>query len=234
MPSPYPDGHALFMNRGEGIGFENIAQATFLNDNYVSDNQLGVMGCQVGDVSGDGIPDVYIGNGGPYEGHNDQLFISVPEETESPVFTDMTSLIDFPATIPPGIDVPPYPYRTHGVNFVDVDNDGTLEIAVSNGGPAGQSDEVREPNRLFKITTPEPYNYFKVRPVGDGTTVSKDAFGTRIALQVMNSSGTSWTLRKTFFGGSAFSAQNGNELAFGIADDDSIISMEVTCPGGIT
>jgi hypothetical protein len=231
VPGIYPDGHALFMNRG-GTAFENIVETTHLNDAYVSDSELGVMGCQVGDVSGDGIPDVYIGNGGPYSGYNDQLFLSIPDSTASPVFVNMTSLIDFPAIVPPGIPEPPYPYRTHGVCFVDFDNDGTLEIAVSNGGPAGQDDEVREPNRLFKFTASTPFNYFKVRPIGDGITVSKDAFGTRVALTVTNPGGDQWTLHKTLFGGSAFSAQNGNEVVFGLADADAIESMVITWPGG--
>jgi hypothetical protein len=230
--SPYPDGHALFINNG-GTSFENVAINTIVNDNYVSDPELGVMGCQVGDINGDGIPDIYVGNGGPISGEADQFFLSTGMNGNIPVYTHSTSLIDFPAEIPPGISAPPYPYRTHGVSFVDVDNDGTLEIAVSNGGPSAQPDDVREPDRLFKFSWPSSTTYLKLQLVGDGETVSRDAIGTRVAILVSNRSlGTRWTVYRTLLGGSAFSAQNGFELHFGLGDADSIQTIKVNWPDG--
>lgn len=225
----YGDGHALYLN-SEGV-FENVAPETIINDNYVGPR--GVMGSMVGDVSGDGFPDIFIGNGGPPNGVANQFYVSIGGN-ETLAFEDKTFLIDFPATIPEGMPIPSYPYRTHGTTFVDLDNDGFLEIAVVNGGPQADNPEYEEPNRLFKLELERPYNWFKVRPVGDGIAVAKDAIGTRICLDVSNATGETWSVYRTLFAGSAFSAQNGFVLHFGLADADTIEHMRITWPNGET
>jgi hypothetical protein len=223
--SPYGTGHALFMN-DRGVRFWNVADAAGLNDRFEWDE--GVMGCQVGDVNGDGVPDVYVGNGGPPKGQNDQLFLSDSPVGRPPHFANASSLIDYPA---PGSQGTPYPYRTHGTNFVDVDGDGSLEIAVSNGGPAAMGNEVREPNRLFKVVG-RPYNSFEIRPVGNGTTVATDGVGTRFALTVSREGEAPWTIHRTLLAGSCFPAQNGFEVHFGLGAADTIDRLEITWPDG--
>lgn len=193
------------------------------------------MGCQVGDLNVDGVPDIYIGRGTPLRGEVDQLYMSDSKVGQIPHYLNRTDLIDFPAPEDRSLifKYPPYPYRSQGINFVDVDGDGLLEAAVVSGGPARKPDEVREPNRLFKVIHWERRpNYFKVRPVGNGTTVSKDAIGTRFALTVSRGGGTPWTLYNTLFAGSCFSAQQGFEVYFGLKDADTIHSLEVTWPDG--
>ncbi len=233
--SPYPAGHALFLNQG-GEDFVNVAHESGLNDRYES--VRGVMGCQVGDLNADGFPDVFFGNGGPGGGQFNQLFITVPDrDVEQPLFLDRSDLIDFPAPvmqdIPPEL-YPPYPYRTHGTDIVDVDGDGLLEMAVANGGPAAQPDIVREPNRLFTF---RPLggalpHFFTVQPVGDGVSVSTDAIGTRLALTVSAPGGESWTIHRTLNGGNCFSAQNGFVVHFGLSDADTIHRLDVAWPDG--
>jgi len=236
--SPYPRGHALFLNQA-GTGFINVADEAGLNNPFEAIN--GVMGCQVGDVTGDGIPDVYIGNGAPMSepldpngGQFDQLFLSDGMMGPIPSYINRTDLIDFPAPQARGVPpeaYPPYPYRTHGTAFVDIDGDGLLEIAVANGGPSSSPDDVREPNRLFKFSGVNP-GWLKVRPVGNGTTVSRDAIGTRFAVTVSQGGGQPWMVYNTLFAGSAFPAQNGFDVFFGLRNADTIHSLEITWPDG--
>ncbi len=227
----YPGGHVLFLNQA-GAGFYNAAEIADLNHPYQPDE--GVMGAMIGDVNADGVPDVYVGNGGVPHGQHDQLYLSDSLLGAPPHYRNRSDAIDFPAAQRPGVIYPPYPYRTHGTAFVDVDNDGILEIAVSNGGPAAKSDEVREPNRLFKLGLINPADYLKIRPVGDGTAVSRDAIGTRLALTVSQGGGAPWTLYRTLFAGSCFSAQNGFQLHFYLAGADTIHQLAITWPDGQT
>ncbi|WP_456425749.1 FG-GAP repeat domain-containing protein, partial [Rhodocaloribacter sp.] len=140
--SPYEQGHAIFINDG-GTGFRNMGDASGINQNYVSTIHHGVMGSQIGDVNADGVPDIYIGNGGPSFGVNDQFFLSTSAVGANPVYEDATAMIDFeaPVNARTTANYPDYPYRTHGTAFVDVDGDGLLEMAVINGGPAFDPDD---------------------------------------------------------------------------------------------
>ncbi|GIV57797.1 MAG: hypothetical protein KatS3mg042_0710 [Rhodothermaceae bacterium] len=234
--SPYDEGHALFLNE-QGVSFRNVAHAAGLNVRYVSDKNAGVMGSQIGDVNGDGVLDVYVGNGGPLATVADHLFVSNSLPGEDPQYDDFSDLIDFEAPVNPrtGAVYPPYPYRTHGTAIVDVDLDGMPEIVVSNGGPAFSGDEVREPNRIFKFSgwSPRPKALW-VRPEGDGLHVSRDAIGARVRLKVRRTDGTSWELYRRQRGGSCFSAQNGFELFFGLSDATQVDELEVLWPDGTT
>ncbi|GAB4294296.1 MAG: hypothetical protein Kow0098_15780 [Ignavibacteriaceae bacterium] len=231
--SPYNPGHAIFINQN-GTGFKNVAEQTGINDIYTSIGRNGVMGCQVGDINGDGIPDVYIGNGGPPTGVADNLYLSQPilSVEKTPIYDNKSELIDFPADIPPNLDEPPYPYRTHGTTFVDIDNDGKLEICVVNGGPASGDDFVREPNRLFKFGNTVSYNFIKIQAIGDGINISRDAIGTRFELKVSEDGNNQRRIFKTLFAGSCFSAQNGFVMHFAIGNSNVIEGLIVHWPDG--
>jgi len=192
------------------------------------------MGCQVGDLNMDGTPDIYIGNGGPLEGTADQLYLSIPDSLVQPRYQNHSSLIDFPARETSRLEYPSYPYRTHGTAMVDVNGDGRLEIAVANGGPAAKSDQVQEPNRLFSFSFPERRRSFVVRLHGDGVNVSRDAVGTRVVVRAIDGDGNPRIVHRTLFAGSAFSAQNGFDLHFGLGDAVSIERVDILWPNGVS
>ncbi len=229
--SPYPDGHAIFLNQS-GTGFLNWGAASHVNDTWYGNDQDATMGLQIGDISGDGTPDIFVGNGGGPNGQVNQFYISTTPPGLDPLYADRSDLIDFPAPEKAGVEYPPYPYRTHGTAFVDMDGDGTLEMAVSNGGPWFQADIVREPNRLFKFTVGGTVNYIRIRPVGDGVTVSKDAVGARLALTISRDGLNKKTYYRTLHAGQCFSGQMPFNMHFVIGRMNTVEELRVTWPNG--
>ncbi len=231
-------GHVIFLNL-PGVGFLDVTPLTDLNSTFI--DQRGVMGSQLGDINADGIDDVWIANGGPAGGQTDQLYVSVGLRNETvagvgnvtvPLYEDWTALLDFPSAPVRALPYPPYPYRGHGSCLTDFDGDGLLEIAVANGGPASMPDAVREPNRLFKFEFATAPNWLKVRVEGNGTTVNRDAFGTRVTAEVSNGGGPTREVHRAHFSASGFSAQNGPELFLGLGNADTVHSVRIAWPDG--
>jgi len=236
----YPDNHAVFINRGTDVntgehrGFMNLAELYGVDpDEYIG--MAGVMGTQLGDLNGDGILDIYIGNGGPNQGQVDQLWMSHPREpVDTPRYYDASEFIN--QQVDPPFVIPEAPYRTHGTVIADVDDDGMTELLVVNGGPSHMEDFVREPNHFFEFNLDAPYNFLRVRLTGDGEAINRDAIGARIAVTVSkdldNDQRAQWTVRRTLYSGTCFSASNGLDVFFGLRNADTIEEVEVTWPDG--
>jgi hypothetical protein len=226
-------GHALFLNR-EGVGFMDVANPSGLNVAPIGEERArGVMGCQVGDLDGDGGLDVFMGNGGPTSGETNHLFLSDLRAEQGLRFVNARALIDFPAP-DAGVtgSAPPYPYRTHGTVFVDINRDGTLEMLVNNGGPAFMADRVREPNRLFDFRWPMENQRVFVTLQGDGVNVARDAIGARLALTVERGDGSTHVVHRTVRGAVCFSAQPSFEQDFGLGTDGQPVKLEVRWTDG--
>lgn len=240
--TPYPPGHALFLNTGGlgRVGFVNVAQAAGINDEL--DTEYGVMGCQAADLDADGVPDVYVGNGAPVSSSPDFFFLSegTAELTidglgtlSYPTYVSGTYLIDFPADMPPAlVYAHPYPYHTHGQCAADFDGDGYYELFVTNGGPAFS--EHAEPDRLFDFVFGVTPPAIRVRLEGDGVRVNRDAIGAAITVRWTDGGGAARATRGLVQAGTSFSAQNDRVLTLGMPGVQRVDALEVVWPDGTT
>jgi hypothetical protein len=249
---PYTDGHVLLLNVG-GRGFVDASRASKLNSPFDAGLQqrdhayLGVMGSIPTDLTGNGLPDVVIGNGGPEAGHPDQLFLaeSLVEVDfgdlgllRVPQFVNRTELIDYPVPEAPevlaaGITYPQYPYRTHGMCAADFDLDGVVELFVSEGGtPHWGGDQSREPDRMFRFVMDPPQRWLQVRPRGDGERVNRDGIGARVAVRVVDADGAERSVHGTLRGSNAFSSSNVFSVFLGLGQAERIIDVEVRWTDG--
>jgi hypothetical protein len=95
-------------------------------------------GCGWGDVNGDGFPDLYVGTfgGTPYKSKSNQLFLNVGGK-----FTkDEQSSLQITG-------------RSNGAIFVDLDNDGDLDLYTTNhaiGSKKPETAHFQQPNALFR------------------------------------------------------------------------------------
>ena len=215
------NGNGLYLNH-RGQGFWNAASMAGVNTE--NGETVDAMGCQVADLNGDGIPDLAIGTGVPGIGKKNRLLLSERMTGATPLFADASHLIDFEAshgidpTLPPDPEIPPYPYRTHGIVAADFDGDGRLDLGMVNGGKAADPAIVREPNRLFDFAGQGFARTFRVRLEGNGISDSRDAIGSRAYVEIKGPEG----LRRVFqtvLGGSGFSSQNERTLTFGLGSD---------------
>jgi tetratricopeptide (TPR) repeat protein len=113
--SVHPDANRLFRNNGNGT----FTDVTFQSKLYYP---TGTMGAGVADLDNDGYLDVYIGTGDPQISRLEpnRLFRNNGDGT----FADLTNFVGFAR---PG-------NKGHGVAFVDIDDDGALDIFAQLGG----------------------------------------------------------------------------------------------------
>jgi hypothetical protein len=238
---PYREGHVLHVNV-EGRGFVGLQAEVGLDigpppSPLRSHDAPGVMGCQVQDTTGDGLPDLYVGNGGPSTGNHDQWFVArelVDLDVDGvgtirvPVYDDLSALVRFPAPVaeaPPEL-YPPYPYRTHGICVADIDRDGLAEMMVINGGMfLVGGDAAKEPNRLFRVElTPRP-RFLRVRLLGD-------PYGARVTASATDPTGARFEVTRFLWSRDGFGASNGDELWMGLRDAVRIDLVAVRWPDG--
>jgi hypothetical protein len=230
------DSHAVLMNLGDWQ-FSNEAQSSGLVSPDV--DVVSVMGCQVGDVTNDGYPDLIMANGAMLAGAVDDLFVNTYTTELGLSFSEESAAIDYPAPPDPtcALEVPcnpPYPYRGHGVVLVDFDLDGDLDVAMSKGGTSARLPFVpsNEPNRLFRNDfANEGRNWLFIEL--EGAVSNRDGIGARIRVDARQGDEPVRSIYQEVKGGSAFAASGPREVHIGLGTDDTIDSITVSWPSGV-
>ena len=105
----------------------------------------------------------------------------------------------------------------------DIDNDGDLDLLVGGRDTGGG-----RPNFLFRNDIGHQNRWLKLRIEGDGTTITRDAFGTRATL----TSSDRMTLREKKSSRGQYNSEDTRVLHFGLGDIDCEYSLTVKWPDG--
>jgi hypothetical protein len=140
----------LFHNLGKGR-FEDASVASGTGFG-LDGNPQGGMGVDAGDLDGDGLPDIVIAN---FETETNEYYRNLG----SVVFEDLS--------ITSGLGLPTVNNVKFGLNFLDADDDGDLDVFVASGHifdrPRRQGSTVAQPLQLFWN---DGHGHFEERPCG--------------------------------------------------------------------
>jgi len=200
----------LYRNRGDG-NFDEVTLAAGLGQNtsYVG------WGTGFFDFNNDGWPDLLLVNGHVFP-EVDKLYIDVHFKDHAILYRNSGGerFIDISKTAGPAFAEL---HSSRGAAFGDIDNDGSVEIAVNNQNEAPslwkQSGAVAGNWALLKLT---------------GTRSNRSAIGARVTI----TSGTHAQYQEVRSGGSYLS-QNDLRLHFGMGDARQIDRIEIDWPSGI-
>jgi hypothetical protein len=237
---PYQIGHTLLLN-AQGRGFVDATAASNINDPFYSGYRdhlsNGVMGASWRDLDGDGLLDLFAGNGGPGSGFPNMIAHAtglVPVDLgpeagtlDVPLYEDWSGRFQFPAAEDPGTAAayPQYPYRTHAGCVADLDGDGQTELLEMNGGMSWVGgDAVKEPNRWFHVVQSVPPGSVQVELVGDGVNVPATPIGTRIEV-VLLEDGVERTQWDTLRSSTGFAAQHGTRVHVGTGQASAVVRV---------
>ncbi len=242
-PEVHALGHLIWINM-QGQGFVEVADHTNINVDFQAEKRshygIGVMGCQLGDVNADGIPDAIAGNGSPEQGEDDDLMVSIGLATVNipgvgavvvPQYESWSYLVNAPSPAEghrhDDFADNTYPYRTHGISMADFDGDGLYEIGAHNGGPFwGEDEQQQSPNQLWKFHFPTPPHYLRLDLRGDGVNVPRDPIGTRVRALVRGPEGERWVYA-TMRSATGFGAQNDRDVFLGLGQSTEVAELHL-------
>jgi len=142
------------------------------------DKSENTMGLGIGDLDGNGFPDIFIGTGSPTQSSFDLIFCG-KRETTTITSVSLYRCGDF--TRQQGKT------RTHGIAVGDVNNDGRPDVYYSLGGPTGFDEEHAGPNssrHYGALYINNKVNSSKGAVIHlRGTRSNPDAFGARITVR---------------------------------------------------
>jgi len=195
----HPDATRLFRNNGDGT-FTDVTMAAGLF------YPMGVMGAGVADIDNDGFVDLYFGTGDPQLSRLEpnRIFRNRGNGT----FVDVTALTNFAR---PG-------NKGHGVSFIDLDEDGDLEIYAQLGGHY-QGDHAR--NAFYENQSGNRNKWLEIDlPGGNPVGVSL----TLVANGV--------TQHREVKGSEGFGATNPMRVHFGLGQAEEVERLEIRWPTG--
>ena len=201
--SVHPDASRLFRNNGNGT-FTDVTMKAGLH------YPMGTMGAGIADLDNDGYLDIYFGTGDP------QLTRLEPNRffrnNGNGTFSDQTRAVGFAR---PG-------NKGHGVTFVDIDNDGDLDVYAQLGG---------------HYPGDHAYNAFYENRKGNSNHwLELDLTGTRsnrfaVGAVVTVKSGD-WQAVREVKGSEGFGATNPYRVHFGLGARTRLDSVTVRWPSG--
>ena len=214
----------LYLNRGDqdgdGVGDGEFREvAAEVGFEHIG----GAMGMVVADFNGDGMPDIYVGGGGPdlpTQLEEDYLYINEPtawpdnfqQDPDQPLGRAFYEIGALAGTYGNN-------YMCHGLTAFR--NGGRLDALVGNGGPAifdsGQANVYYQNNGN---ADGQPYQLFDVELIP--TTSVPGAFGSRVAVIRDGDGGAGQVLVREQSGGARFASHNTGPLTFGLGQSEAL------------
>lgn len=203
------DPTTLYRNNGDG-SFYDVSNAAGLgvNTKYVG------MGVGFLDTDNDGRMDLFVANGHVYP-EADRIPGIIGFKQRNLLYRNLGGgrFADVSATAGPGMKVEG---SSHGTAFADYDNDGDVDIVVTNNNAS---------SNLLRNLGGNKKNWLAVKLVG--TRSNRSAIGARVRI---TTSGQSQMQEVT--SGSSFLSQNDLRLHFGLGAAKSADMLEILWPSG--
>jgi tetratricopeptide (TPR) repeat protein len=199
----HPDASRLFRNNGNGT-FTDVTYASKL---YYP---TGTMGAGVADLDNDGYLDIYLGTGDPQISRLEpnRFFHNNGDGT----FSDLTNFVGFAR---PG-------NKGHGVAFVDIDDDGALDIFAQLGGHYPGDHTY---NAFYHNLKASQNHWLEVEL--RGVKSNRMAIGAQLTVKAGD-----LLVYREVKGSEGFGATSTMRQHFGLAKHSKIDSLEVRWPSG--
>ena len=200
----HPDASRLFRNNGDGT-FTDVTYAAKL---YYP---TGTMGAGVADLDNDGHVDVYLGTGDPQLSRLEpnRFFRNNGDGT----FSDLTGYVGFAR---PG-------NKGHGVSFIDIDEDGDLDIFAQLGGHYPGDHTY---NAFYRNLKGNQNNWLEV-DLG-GVKSNRLAVGAQLTVKAGD-----LLVYREVKGSEGFGATSQYRQHFGLGKKDKIDSLEIRWSSGV-
>jgi tetratricopeptide (TPR) repeat protein len=200
-----PDSPRLFRNNHDGT----FTDVTFESKLYYP---MGTMGAGVADLDNDGYLDFYSGNGDPQISRLEpnRFFRNNGDGT----FSDLTRFVGFAR---PG-------NKGHGVAFVDIDNDGDLDVFAQFGGHYPGDHTY---NAFYRNLKGNRNNWLEVEL--EGVKSNRFAIGAEVTVKAGD-----LLVYRDVKGSEGFGATSPYRQHFGLAKHAKVDSLEIRWPSGIT